>query len=485
MEEKKINMISNKLKYLFETSTGEKLDSVVELSAAGSNRKYFRLKGDKSTLIGTCGESIDENKAFCEISKHFSSKGLNVPSVLAFSDDFSCYLQEDLSDVSLFDCIEKGRKDGNFSEEVESLLRKTIKYLPRLQFEGAKDFDFFICYPVREFDKRSILWDLNYFKYNFLKTQAVDFREDLLEDDFDTFSQMLLKHKTDTFLYRDFQSRNVMIKNEEPFFIDFQGGRKGPIYYDVASFLWQARANFTDALREELIDVYVLEAQKYIDISRSEFEQNLKLFVFFRMLQVLGAYGFRGYFERKKHFIQSIPFAIENLKNFLPKLPSDFCPYLLGLLNKLVNKTSQNLKKQDLSNQNCLKVRVMSFSYKKGIPVDESGNGGGYVFDCRGIHNPGRYEPYKKLTGKDDSVIEFLEKNGEILTFLESVYKLASSHVENYLERGFENLMFCFGCTGGQHRSVYSAEHLAQYISNKYKVQVILEHREQNEKIIL
>ena len=478
-------MVSNKLQYLFERSTGEKLDSVVELSAAGSNRKYFRLKGEKSTLIGTCGESLDENKAFCEISKHFSSKGLNVPRVLAFADDFSCYVQEDLSDVSLFECIEKGRKNGEFSEEVKSLLRKTIKYLPRLQFEGAEGFDFSVCYPVREFDQRSILWDLNYFKYNFLKTQSVDFREDLLEDDFDFFSKKLLEFQTDTFLYRDFQSRNVMIKNGEPFFIDFQGGRKGPIYYDVASFLWQAKANFNDSFREELIDIYVLEAQKYIDISRSEFEQNLKLFVFFRMLQVLGAYGFRGYFERKKHFIQSIPFAIENLKNFLPKLPSDFCPYLLGLLNKLVNKTSQNLKKQDLSNPNCLKVRVMSFSYKKGIPVDESGNGGGYVFDCRGIHNPGRYEPYKKLTGKDDSVIEFLEKDGEILIFLESIYKLASSHVENYLERGFENLMFCFGCTGGQHRSVYSAEHLAQYMSNKYKVQVILEHREQNEKRLL
>lgn len=480
-------MISKKIQDLFECSTQEKLETIVELSAAGSNRKYFRLKGERSTFIGAWGDSLDENKAFCKIAEHFSAKGLNVPKVLAYAEDFSCYLQEDLGDQSLFDCIEQTRTSSNdFPQKTKSYLQKTIQHLPKMQFDGAKGFDFSVCYPVSEFDKRSIFWDLNYFKYNFLKTQSIDFREDLLEKDFETLSKILLLHQTDTFLYRDFQSRNVMIKDDDPFFIDFQGGRKGPIYYDVASFLWQAKANFSDELRQELIDIYLQEVQKYLKVSRSDFEQTLKFFVFFRMLQVLGAYGFRGYFERKKHFLQSIPFAMENLKKLLIELPSDFCPYLVGILGELTNRfvnTSVKCEKESCSNR--LTVRVMSFSYKNGLPIDESGNGGGYVFDCRGIHNPGRYEPYKKLTGKDRAVIEFLEKDGEILDFLTSVYKLADSHIENYLSRGFENLMFCFGCTGGQHRSVYSAEHLAKHIVEKYEVQVVLEHREQKEKIVL
>lgn len=479
-------MISKKLQDLFERSVREKMESIAELSASGSNRRYFRLKSEHFSLVGTWGESLEENRAFCKIADHFSAKGLNVPKVLAAADNFSCYLQEDLGDFSLFDYIEQNRTPENdFSADVKSLLKKTIQHLPSLQFEGAKDFDFSVCYPVPEFDKRSIFWDLNYFKYNFLKTQSIEFREDLLENDFENLAKILLSHQTNTFLYRDFQSRNVMINKGQPFFIDFQGGRKGPIFYDVASFLWQAKANFSDELRQELIDAYLQSAQKYVKISHSDFERNLQIFVFFRILQVLGAYGFRGYFERKKHFLQSIPFAMENLKSLLPKLPPDFCPYLVGILNQLVEKLS-NVQEREITKQlNALTVRVVSFSFKKGLPIDESGNGGGYVFDCRAIHNPGRYEPYKKLTGKDAAVIEFLEKDGEIQDFLNSVYKLADSHIENYLERGFENLMFCFGCTGGQHRSVYAAEHLAQHIVKKYKIGVILEHCEQNEKIVL
>lgn len=479
-------MISKKLQDLFEHVAGEKAENIVELSASGSNRRYFRLKNKHFSFIGTWGESLEENRAFCEIAEHFSAKGLNVPKVLVVSDDFSCYLQEDLGDISLFDCIEQNRTTTNdFSSDVKFLLKKTIQHLPLLQFEGAKDFDFSVCYPVPEFDKRSVFWDLNYFKYNFLKTQSIEFREDLLEKDFETLAEALLSHQTNTFLYRDFQSRNVMIKKGEPFFIDFQGGRKGPIYYDIASFLWQAKANFSDELRRDLIDAYLIATQKYIKISHSDFEQNLQTFVFFRTLQVLGAYGFRGYFERKKHFLQSIPFAIQNLRTLLPKLSSDFCPYLVGVLNQLVDKKTDFQEQKFKQQSDILTVRVISFSFKRGLPIDESGNGGGYVFDCRGIHNPGRYEPYKKLTGKDAAVIEFLEKDGEIQDFLNSVYKLADSHIKNYLERGFENLMFCFGCTGGQHRSVYAAEHLARYVAKKYKIQVILEHREQNEKIVL
>jgi hypothetical protein len=287
-----------------------------------------------------------------------------------------------------------------------------------------------------------------------------------------------------TFLYRDFQARNVMLDAEgNPCFIDFQGGRKGPLEYDVASFLWQASAHYSTNLRNELIEVYLDALSEYIEVDKVLFHKRLRLFVLFRTLQVLGAYGFRGYFERKKHFLESIPSAIENLSALLAGGVCDY-PYLHSVLQQLVSLPSLQPKKTAISildkdEKKELVVRVFSFSYKKGIPEDISGNGGGYVFDCRSTHNPGRYEPYKKLTGLDESVIQFLEDDGEILTFLESVYQLADVHVARYLERGFTDLMFSFGCTGGQHRSVYSAQHLAEHLHAKFGVKVCLCHREQ------
>lgn len=279
-------------------------------------------------------------------------------------------------------------------------------------------------------------------------------------------------------MYRDFQARNIMLDGEaNPYLIDYQGGRKGPYYYDVASFLWQASARYPDDLREELIKEYHSALGQYTKVpSLDDFTKRLNLFVFFRILQVLGAYGYRGYFERKKHFIDSIPPALNNLRAILQ---NDFpYPHLIATLRKLVSDAPQN-DKQASPQRKDLIVRVFSFSYKKGIPEDTSGNGGGYVFDCRSTHNPGRYEPYKKLTGLDEPVIRFLEDDGEILTFLEGVYKLADAHVERYIQRGFTDLMFSFGCTGGQHRSVYSAQHLAEYLNRKYGIEVRLCHREQ------
>ena len=292
-------------------------------------------------------------------------------------------------------------------------------------------------------------------------------------------ANVLLQHMSDTFLYRDFQARNVMVKDGQPYLIDFQGGRKGPIYYDVASFLWQAKANYSPALRQELLDSYLTALQPYQTISKEKFSANLRHFVLFRTLQVLGAYGFRGYFEKKQHFLQSVPFAVANLRELLQEPFAEY-PYLTEVLLELTNLPKFEPTKPQ--NPQRLLVRIFSFSYKKGIPEDVSGNGGGYVFDCRSTHNPGRYEPYKKLTGLDEPVIQFLEKDGEIVLFLESVYALADAHVARYLERGFTNLMFSFGCTGGQHRSVYSAEHLAAHLAEKFDVDIILEHREQGIK---
>lgn len=335
--------------------------------------------------------------------------------------------------------------------------------------------DFAYCYPLAEFNRRSILWDLNYFKYCFLKTTGLEFQENLLEDDFEHMADALLQIQPQVFMYRDFQSRNVMLREGKPYFIDFQGGRKGPFYYDVASFLWQAKANYPDSLRQELIDEYLDALQPYHAIGKEQFLATLRHFVLFRTLQVLGAYGFRGYFEKKAHFIQSVPYAIENLRQLLE---TDFpeYPYLCLVLRKLTELPQF----ASVRNRRKLTVRVMSFSYKKGIPEDPSGNGGGYVFDCRAVHNPGKYEQYKQLTGRDKPVIDFLEQDGEILRFLEHVDALVDAHVQRFLERGFTNLSICFGCTGGQHRSVYSAEHVARHLNEKFGVRIQLIHREQH-----
>lgn len=461
---------------LYRKINGHTPESIERLAGAGSNRVYYRLHGSP-TLIGVTGISSQENQAFISLSRQFNDAGLPMPCVHAVSEDSLCYLQDDLGNLSLFDYIKMGRESSSFSQPEIEILKQTIRTLPHIQFCNGKTMNFDICYPQREFNDRSIHWDLNYFKYCFLKTTGIEFEEHLLEDDFDTLCRLLSNTSLPkAFLYRDFQSRNVMIKNGEPYFIDFQGGRKGPIHYDVASFLWQAKANFPDELREMLIDDYLDELQHYIGIDRNEFKKMLRLFVFFRTLQVLGAYGFRGYIEKKTHFIESIPPAIRNLQQLLPEIKL-YTPYLAQTLQEMVSLPRFH---SESSNTTGLTVTVMSFSYRKGIPEDYSGNGGGYVFDCRAIHNPGKYEPYKKLTGLDHPVIEFLESDGEITQFLSHVYPIVDFHVETYMKRGFSNLSVSFGCTGGQHRSVYSAQHVAEHLHNKYGVKVHLIHREQN-----
>ncbi len=462
---------------LFYQLTGENPVSVVELPIAGSNRKYLRLHSSNTTYIGVLGTIIAENRAFIAIARQLHTQGIPVPKVLAVSADEMCYLVEDLGDIALFDSIKTGRETGVFDETQVQLLKQTIAYLPSIQFNGAKNFDFSHCFPQPSFDKRTVLWDLNYFKYCFLKPSAVEFNEENLENEFEKLAEVLLAEPSETFMYRDFQSRNVMLRNGKPSFIDFQGGRKGPLYYDVASFVYQAKANFPSAVREELIATYLTALQPFVRVDVVHFRKQLNLFVLFRNLQVLGAYGFRGLIERKKHFIDSIPFAIQNLSTLLANTHFEIeFPYLVFVLQRLVAVYTKVPIQPTASN---LLVKVASFSYKKGIPADDSGNGGGYVFDCRAIHNPGKYDEYKKLTGLDKEVIAFLEKDGEINDFLEHVYALAHASVKRYVDRGFTSIMFSFGCTGGQHRSVYAAQHVAEYIAANFPVKVDLVHREQ------
>ena len=467
-------MHQENIQTLYQTYTGHLPEAIEPLAGAGSNRNYYRLKGTPQ-LIGVYGTSEAENRAFLYMARHFEAKGLPVPHVYAQTDDAMAYLQEDLGDTLLFDAIEKGRKSSVFDETEKRLLHQTIELLPKVQFVGADGMDFSHCYPQPEFNRRSILWDLNYFKYCFLKATGLEFQEDRLEDDFQKMADVLLRSASATFMYRDFQSRNVMVRDGEPWLIDFQGGRKGPVYYDVASFLWQAKAKYPDDLREELLGSYIAALRQYIPVDETYFRSQLQHFVLFRILQVLGTYGFRGYFEKKPHFIQSVPYAIDNLRQLLREDYAEY-PYLCSVLRDLTQLTQFS---DDIQRRR-LEVKVISFAYKKGIPDDPTGNGGGFVFDCRAINNPGKYERYNHFTGLDEPVIRFLEDDGEITTFLQHVYTIVDASVKRYLDRGFTNLMVCFGCTGGQHRSVYSAQHLAEHLNQKYGVKVHLVHREQN-----
>lgn len=503
---------------LYREYKGEMPAKTEKLAGAGSNRQYYRFtENEGKTMVGVVGTSRDENHAFIYLARHFVHRQLPVPAVYAVSDDEMCYLQEDLGAVSLFDALRGGREaGGRYNQREKQLLVETIRQLPNIQIRGARGLEWNNCYPQPEFNVDSVLFDLNYFKYCFLKPVDIDFHELKLEANFRLFAKDLTSESYDSFLYRDFQARNVMLfpdskndKNYNPYFIDFQGGRKGPFYYDLASFLWQASAKYSHKLRRELVYEYYNSLRNYIEVpAPRHFVHRLSLFVLFRTLQVLGAYGFRGYFERKQHFIDSIPPAIQNLRE-LVELDAFPYPYMMDLLRRLTQlpqfatKEEPKTERADgykttdsdvykahpqdgpatfskYDGKGPLVVRIFSFSYRKGIPEDESGNGGGYVFDCRSTHNPGRYEPYKKLTGLDEPVIRFLEDDGEILTFLESVYKLADAHVARYIQRGFTSLMFSFGCTGGQHRSVYSAQHLAEHIHSKFGIEVRVFHREQN-----
>lgn len=453
-------------------------ETCTHLTGSASNRQYYRLSGDGHTCVGAIGTDVKENEAFLALAAHLRAKGLNVPTVLAVSEDRMAYLQEDLGGDVLFDMLTKARKTGEGMQDVEDLLCRTMSKLPQIQFRGAEDLDFSVCYPQPAFDRRMVMFDLNYFKYCFLKPSGLEFNEVLLQDDFERFADDLLEEDTDTFMYRDFNARNVMVHDGEPYFIDFQGGRRGPVHYDVASFVYHSRAGYSEELKSRMLDSYLAALSEYMTVDHDRFAETLRKFRLFRLLQVLGAYGFRGLVEQKANFVTSIPAAVTDLRLLLDEQFQRY-PYL----NETLHRLTALPRFDSSSSDGVLEVKVCSFSFKKGIPYDPTGNGGGYVFDCRSIHNPGRYQEYKELTGKDEPVIRFLEEDGEILEFLDHVYGVVDPHVETYKGRGFTSLMVSFGCTGGQHRSVYCAEHLAAHLTERYPdVRVLLTHREQSER---
>ncbi|MDA3892086.1 MAG: phosphotransferase [Salinivirgaceae bacterium] len=462
------------LQSLFLEWSGQVALKIVKLPASGSSRQYYRLSNDQAYAIGAVNGIVEENRAYISFTDCFVRNNINVPKILQISSDEAAYLVEDIGDDSLYNKVLDCK--GDLSPEVLELYKKALKNLVMMQVDAGNSLNYDLCYPVSEFNEQAIQWDLNYFKYNFLKLTCTDFNELALENDFEALKEFLLKVPRDYFMFRDFQSRNILVKENEPVFIDFQGGRKGPLAYDVASLLYQAKAQLSSETRMELFKYYYKELSKKIDGDYESLLSSFKGFALVRTLQVLGAYGFRGYFEKKPHFIESIPFAIENLKELLinQQFPIDL-PHIKIIANSIV--LPEGIK---FTPNEDLTVSITSFSYKKGIPADPSENGGGYVFDCRSIHNPGRYKDYQQLTGKDQAVIDFFEREDEMEAFLSRVFSLVDTSVEVYKKRNFKHLMVNFGCTGGQHRSVYSAERLKGYLEEKYKLNINLWHREQD-----
>ncbi len=463
---------------LFEHHFQEKAEVITPLPPSGSYREYIRIENNHRSVIGAFNADVKENTAFLSFTNHFRKKKLPVPEIYAVSSDLKKYLLEDLGNVTLFDFLSKTRELEGFSETIVAQYRKVLSVLPKIQFVAGKDLDYSVCYPREAFDKQSMMWDLNYFKYYFLKLAKISFDEQALEDDFQTFSEYLLSAPSDFFLYRDFQSRNVMLKNEEVWFIDYQGGRRGALQYDLASLLYDGKADIPGDVRTHLIEVYLRSLRDYMPVDSEVFYSYFNGFILIRIMQAMGTYGFRGFYEKKEHFLKSIPFAIKNLKDLLPNLNLPI--KISELLNVLQLLTESEVLKGIGQIERRLTVRITSFSYKKGVPADPSGNGGGFVFDCRAVNNPGRYPEYKNLTGKDLSVQQFLEQNSEMKLFLNPVKTLIEQSVKNYLERGFSHLSVSFGCTGGQHRSVYAAEQLAAFLRNNFPVNVMVVHREQS-----
>ncbi len=468
--------IENEIRQLFETRFNEKVLQFSLLPPSGSYREYCRLVSGNRSVIGAYNADVRENEAFLSFTGHFFRSGLPVPEIFSVSIDRQKYLISDFGDTTLFDFLTSIRNREGFSEQIKTEYKKVLQYLPEIQVVAGKGIDYTKCYPREAFDKQSMMWDLNYFKYYFLKLARIPFDEQLLEDDFQKFTNYLLSADSDFFLYRDFQSRNVMLKEGGVHFIDYQGGRKGALQYDLASLLYDGKANIPPLVREELFDYYIDELKKYLPVKTGEFKAFFIGFVLIRIMQAMGAYGFRGFYEKKEHFLKSIPFALDNLTYLLEKI--DLPVHLPELLKVLTLVSRSEFLRELGREKDLLTVRITSFSYRKGIPDDPSGNGGGFVFDCRAINNPGRFPEFKELTGLDQPVVDFLENQPEMAGFMKNVKSLAKQSVKNYLDRKFTHLCFSFGCTGGQHRSVYAAENLARYVRNKFPVNVVLVHRE-------
>ena len=456
-------------------------DEVSPLPKSGSNRQYFRLIGNGESVIGAYNADISENRAFFSMTNHFTSKDLNVPNLLTISEDQQYYLIADLGDSTLFSLLTCHLSNSEYNEKMMCHFKACFAQLVNFQTEGAEGFDFDVCYPKKVFDRRSIMWDLYYFKYSFLKPSGVVFNEEKLEDNFETFANYLLDDEMVYFHYRDFQSRNIMHKDDKFYFIDYQGGRRGPCLYDVASFLYQAKAAIPQSQRDILFDFYLDSLKLVKDVDVKKLRERFPAFVLFRMIQTLGAYGYRGYFEGKAHFLQSIPLAIENLNLVLKsELPDIDLKYLISVLDNVIVVFREKFEQTEPIEG--LLIDIKSFSLKNGYPELNGVHGGGFVFDCRSLQNPGRLSKYRELTGLDAPVAEYLNAKPEVDVFMNNAYQMIHGAAQNYIQRGFKYLSVNFGCTGGQHRSVYCAARLVKMLDGMAGAKINLTHIELNKK---
>lgn len=464
------------LERLFEQHFGRAAEKVQPLQGqlGGSGRAILRLTGGPSTAIGIVYPVREENNAFLEFTRHFRRHGLPVPEIYAEDLAAGAYLEEDLGDTTLFDLLSAHRDGERIDPPVIDAYRRVIEVLPRFQIEAARDLNYKVCYPRASFDRQSISWDLNYFKYYFLRLAGVPFSEQALEDDFSRLTKFLLTAPRDYFLYRDFQSRNVMLRDGQPYFLDYQGGRKGALQYDVASLLFDGKADLPPDMRQELLDHYLDTLPKYANIPRDAFLEHYYAFVYVRIMQALGAYGFRGFYERKSHFLQSVPFALKNLRWLAHNVK---LPVALPALMKAFEAMLGSEKLMAIASEN-LTVRIFSFSFHRDAPSDPSGNGGGFVFDARCLPNPGRDDRFKPLTGRDAPVADYLNQQESVHRFFSNAAALVEGSISDYRKRGFKSLMVSFGCTGGQHRSVFLAEQLAKHLRAHGNIDVVLRHVE-------
>ncbi|MBW3660575.1 MAG: phosphotransferase [Gemmatimonadetes bacterium] len=465
--------------HLYEARFGRRPEAIEEVAADGSQRRYWRLVGnDGSTLVGAFGPESEENRAFLAFSEAFRSIELPVPEIVAADEKAGVWLMEDLGDTTLFDALGAARagSSGRFPSSIEAIYRRVVEILPRFQVDGHRVVDYDLAYPHTAFDRRSILWDLNYFKYHFLKLAHVPFHEARLERDFEALADFLLEAEIDSFLYRDFQSRNVMLVDGEPRFIDYQGGRRGARQYDLASLLYDAKADLPEEARGRLLGHYLDALAERTRFDRAGFLERWGGYVVVRIVQAMGAYGYRGFFERKPGFLRSVPYAAANIEGILDDgMPLEL-PEIETVFRRIVDRWAPEPDEDPFEG---LTVRLTSFSYRHGYPGYETGHGGGFVFDCRALPNPGREDAYRGVSGRDREVVEWLEAVPELEAYWERTRELVGAQVETYLERGFSELSVAYGCTGGQHRSVYLAERLARWLEERFPgVRVVLTHRE-------
>jgi aminoglycoside/choline kinase family phosphotransferase len=466
------------LQKLFEQHFHSPVERVQPLQGqlGGSGRKIIRLAGNKLSAIGILYDVREENAAFLEFSRHFRRHGLPVPEIYAEDLSHGAYLQEDLGDTTLFEFLSTNRAGEKIAPQAVEAYRQVVAVLPRFQIEAGRDLNYKVCYPRASFDRQSIAWDLNYFKYYFLRLAGIPFNEQALEDDFGRLTKFLLSADRDYFLYRDFQSRNIMLRDGRPCFLDYQGGRKGALQYDIASLLYDAKADLPPELRQQLLDHYIDRVAGFIHLERQAFMQHYYAYVYVRIMQALGAYGFRGFYERKAHFLQSVPYALKSLRWLLHHVTLPIAlPTLMDAFKSML--ASEKLQRLASEAENVI-VRIFSFSFHRGLPKDEAGHGGGFVFDSRSLPNPGREERFRTFTGKDAPVIDYLSQQESVHQFLASVMSLVDASLSDYQRRGFKNLMVSFGCTGGQHRSVYLAEQLAKHLRGRNGLEVLVRHLE-------